>query len=346
MIYTPKEYADTTKKFEVVYVFDAQQQEIFDAVHSTIAFQNYGLRPMIVVGIVSENRNKDFLPKNNHPETMQELAGQLGNANYLSDFLEKTLFTYIDKNYRTLPIKIGIGYSNGGTFLNYVMLTNPKLFNVIFSIDANFTYDKGQLVESIKNNTSLSQSNLFYYTCQTPTGENWVNSSKEFNSSLIKNANMIIKQDFFQRETHSSVYQQGVINAFKEYFRYQFFNSKNLIDYFKKFDQNGQYSLSTREINSIAKVYLKNGLAEDAKKILLSFQYKILDDIENQNDLYELFDSGDLYMNLGFTDIAKKYFLVCQKKLEANKNQISADFYNFGKNKIKEKLKLIENNKQ
>jgi predicted alpha/beta superfamily hydrolase len=167
LIYTPVEYTDPMAKFEVVYVLDAQQREFFDAVHSTIAFQNFGLRPMIVVGIVSENRNKDFLPKNKYPETIQEQAGHLGNASNFSDFIEKKLFVYIEENYRTLPTKIGIGYSNGGTFMNYIMLTKPNIFDAIFSIDANFNYDRGQLIDRIENNEELKDLKVFYYTCST-----------------------------------------------------------------------------------------------------------------------------------------------------------------------------------
>lgn len=345
LIYTPEGYADSMAKFEVVYVLDAQQREIFDVVHSTIAFQNYGLRPMIVVGIVSDNRNKDFLPENKHSETIQEQAGQLGNAINFSDFIEKTLMPYIDSNYRTLPTKIGIGYSNGGTFINYNMLIKPKMFDAIFSIDANFNYDKGQLIDIIENDTKLKQSKIFYYTCQTKAGENWTKNSEKFNSYLAKNTNITFEKDFFQAETHVSVYQQGVINAFKAYFRYQFFNSDNLIEYFKEFEKNGQYVLSKNELHQMAKIFIQFNMIEDARKIFINFKDKLTGEIEDSNDLYALFETGDLYFNLGFTDKAKEYFLFCEKKLEQNKSRISKDFYNFGKKKIKEKLQQIKTKK-
>ncbi len=346
IIYTPKEYIDPTAKFEVVYVLDAQQKEIFDVVHSTIAFQNFGLRPMIVVGIVSENRNKDFLPENKYPETFQELAGELGNASNFSDFIEKKLFKYINKNYRTLPTNIGIGYSNGGTFMNYVMLTKPNMFDVIFSIDANLNYDRGQMIDRIENNQEFKQSKIFYYTCLTFSGKNWVKNSEKFNELLVKNKNITFENDFFQNETHSSVFQQGVINAFKAYFRYQFFNSSKLIDYFKKLEDEGHYALNKKELHRIAKIYMQYDLTEDARKILINFQDKLSGEIEDSNDLYALFETGDLYLNLNFKDKAKEYFLFCESKLEQNKNKIGKDFYDFGKEKIKEKLELIDKKDQ
>ena len=174
LIYTPNEYADMKRKFEVVYVLDAQNREYFDAVHTTIAFQNKGLRPMIVIGLISKNRNKDFLPKNVHPETIQEQYGQLGGADDFSDFIEN----------------------------------------------------------------------------------------------------------------------KGKIKA--------------------------------------------------AQKILLNFQDKLSGDIEDNNDIYTLFETGDLYYSLEFYDLAKKYFLFCESKLEANKKKYGAELYDFGKKKITEKLQLID----
>lgn len=346
IIYTPKEYIDPTAKFEVVYVLDAQQREFFDVVHSTIAFQNYGLRPMIVVGIVSENRNKDFLPENKHPETFQELAGELGNASNFSDFIDKTLFKYINMNYRTLPTNIGIGYSNGGTFINYVMLTKPNMFDVIFSIDANMNYDRGQMIDRIENNQEFKQSKIFYYSAFTATSENWIKSSEKFNEILVKNKNITFENDFFQNESHSTVFQQGVINAFKAYFRYQFFNSSKLIEYFKNLENEGHYALTRKELHRIAKFYMQYNLTEDAREVLINFQEKLSGEIEDSDDLYDLFGTGDLYLNLNFKDKAKEYFLFCESKLEKNKNKISKDFYDFGKGKIKEKLELIDKNDQ
>ena len=87
---------------------------------------------MIVVGIASPVRNIDFFPKNVNAETVQELFGELGGADDFSDFIENRVMPYVDKNYRTIPTKIGIGHSNGGTFMNYTLIKKPELFDVIF----------------------------------------------------------------------------------------------------------------------------------------------------------------------------------------------------------------------
>ncbi|GGZ61937.1 hypothetical protein [Mesonia mobilis] len=69
IVSVPIDYKESNRKYEVIYVLDAQEIKFFDAVKNTIDFQNYNLVPMIVVGIVSSNRNQDFLPNVNHIET-------------------------------------------------------------------------------------------------------------------------------------------------------------------------------------------------------------------------------------------------------------------------------------
>ncbi|MBC5991276.1 alpha/beta hydrolase [Pontibacter cellulosilyticus] len=351
VIYLPEAYkVDPERKFEVAYVLDAQQREIFDAVHSTISFQSYNLAPMIVVGIISENRNKDFLPANKHKETLQELRGQLGNADAFQQFISNNVFPLIEKKYRTIPTRIGIGFSNGGTFLNYTLLTKPEMFDVYFSIDANFNYDRGQLVdkivvESSKNGTLGINSKKFYYTCQTPMNENWLTNSKKFNSFLEKEPlkdKIVFKQDIFENESHQTVFQIGVMNAFKEYFKYQFFNSENLITYYKSLEKNGGINFGSKDINRIAVTFLNNGLKQDAKKIVTSFQDRLDRNPSENTSLLDLFETGNLYLELGFNPIALDYFRLTEKLLEKNRQKMSIEEYNYGKQMITNKLKQIK----
>ena len=343
-IYTPREYFDQSRSFEVVYVLDAQYREFFDAVHTTIAFQNNGLRPMIVVGIASPYRNIDFLPTNLHPETVQEQYGELGGADDFSDFIENSVMPYVDKNYRTIPTKIGIGHSNGGTFMNYTMIKKPELFDVIFSIDANFNYDKGQLVDFIKNKSTFKNSLDFYYTCQTRNGDSWIENSIEFNESLKTLTDMNIVQELFESETHNSVYQIGVMNAFKAYFKFQFFDVQNLIEYLKDLDSKEDFTVKQNELLQMAIVFKRFSQIEAAKNLLSNFQEKLTVEYEydTRYDIYALFGTADLYFSLGFSDLAKKYFLYCDRMLEEKKKNYGIEKYNMGKKMISEKLKLIE----
>ena len=69
-IYLPDEYfKDSNKKFKVVYLFDAQNQRIFNFVKGNVELlaMNF-IEPLIIVGIVTEDRWFEFLPENNNVE--------------------------------------------------------------------------------------------------------------------------------------------------------------------------------------------------------------------------------------------------------------------------------------
>ena len=167
IIYTPWEYDHSeNQKFEVIYVLDAQSREIFDMVHTTIFFQNKQICPMIVVGIISEDRNKDFLPINKFKEDSKELVGQQGSADKFLNFISNELIAFIDTKYRTLPKRIALGHSNGGTFITHCFLEQPDLFDAYIAIDPSFV--KMQFDKRFQNfNPSQIKSDKFYYICNS-----------------------------------------------------------------------------------------------------------------------------------------------------------------------------------
>ncbi|MBX3163293.1 MAG: hypothetical protein KF900_02340 [Bacteroidetes bacterium] len=344
LIYTPKNYEhEPTKKFEVVYVLDAQDRDYFDYVCYTINIQNYGICPMIVIGIISENRNKDFLPANEYAETFEALIGQLGNADYFQDFIEYKLVPYVDSAYRTLPTKIIVGYSNGGTFISNLLLKEPNLFNAYLSIDANFSYDKGQLISKIKNKSSTDKnlgltSDIFYFNCSSVRGEVWNNNNKKFNSYLKLSDKIIYRENNFNNETHQTVSQIGILTAFKEYFKYQFFDAEHLINYYKSL----RLSMPTNDILSIAATYNNSNLTEEANKLINYYKNSLSNVNPNSMSIYDLFEVANLFYDMRQSELALTYFNYCDKKLDEIKPTISKEDYSFGKKLAEDKIKLIK----
>ena len=94
----------------------------------------------------------------------------------------------------------------------------------------------------------------------------------------------------------------------------------------------------------MAIVFKRFSQIEAAKKLLSNFQEKLTVEYEydTRYDIYALFGTADLYFSLGFSDLAKKYFLYCDRMLEEKKKNYGIEKYNMGKKMISEKLKLIE----
>ena len=83
---------------------------------------------------------------------------------------------------------------------------------------------------------------------------------------------MHIVQELFESESHASVFQQGVVNAFKSYFKFQFFDVQNLIEYLKELERKEDFNLKKDALIRMAVVFKNLNQIEAAKTFLSSFQ--------------------------------------------------------------------------
>jgi alpha-glucosidase len=136
-LYLPENYAQTTKKYPVLYLHDGQN--LFDAATSYAGEWRIDetldslKAEIIVVGIAhgNEKRTDELTPFKN-----EQYGGGKGTL-YL-DFIVSQLKPYIDTNYRTKTGRYhtGIGGSSlGGLLSYYATITYPKVFGkaMIFS---------------------------------------------------------------------------------------------------------------------------------------------------------------------------------------------------------------------
>lgn len=343
LIYTPLKYNKKPDlKYEVIYIFDAQAREYFDNVHSSLSFLNNSQFPMIVVGIVSEKRNKDFLPKNEYPETFKDYNGNLGDADKFISYLDNELIPYIDKHYRTLPKRIAIGHSNGATFITYCLLKNPGIFDAYIAISPNYGYDEEQLVKMIgRFDPNQLKSTKFMYMCNSNEGDEWTSAKKKVISSLksrsFKDKIIIVNQDFSATTNHISVYPIGVINGLKNYLDYQFFNVNNLIAYYSELYNKKLIDLNPEMLKDISHSFLLSEKIDDAAKILLWAVQLFPDEFYLYNHI------GEMYQYQNSSTKAIKYYKLYKEKLEEHKNLFSKEQLENLKEIIDTRIKNLEN---
>ena len=345
LIYLPWEYDHIPgSKFPVIYVLDAQARQYFDLVHSTLAFLNNSQFPMIVIGIVSDNRNKDFLPVNDFPETYEHYKGNLGKADKFLGFISNELVPFIDSTYRTLPGRIAIGHSNGGTFLMYSFTQKPDLFDSYILISPNLAYDNDQPVRRLKkfNSSDLKQVK-FVYMCHSNEGKLWKDwpAAREKAIKILKKLDSddkihFVNQDFSATDNHSTVVPQGVYYGLKDLLAYRFFNADHLLEYYSDLFEKKILTFTPDQLNQMAYDFHFNGDNEGAIKILL-WANKLFP--ENLN----LYDSlGEMYEHESNRDKAAYYYELYSSKLEERKNTLTEQEYNALKAGITKRLESLE----
>lgn len=185
-MYLPKNYANSKKKFSVIYMHDAQN--LFDAKTSYAGEWNVDEKldslnaPVIIIGIEHGNdtRMEELTPFKN------EKYGGGKADNYLA-FIVKTLKPYVDKNYKTKPDKkhtLIMGSSLGGLNSFYAVLKYPEIFGKagVFSPSFWFSKDIYTLMEQSKKTKAK-----IYFLCGDKESDDMVSDLNKMEYLLNSN---------------------------------------------------------------------------------------------------------------------------------------------------------------
>lgn len=172
-IYLPNNYDLSTKKYDVIYMHDAQN--LFDATTSYGGEWNIDEKldslsaPIIVVGTEHGNdkRIDELTPFKN-----EKYGG--GKADDYLNFVVKTLKPYIDKTYRTKPKSkntIIMGSSLGGLTSYYAILKFPTVFGKAAVFSPSFWINK-EIYEATKKSSKIKAK--IYFLCGDNESEDMV----------------------------------------------------------------------------------------------------------------------------------------------------------------------------
>ncbi len=179
-VYLPKNYENSTKKFPVIYMHDAQN--LFDKTTSYAGEWNIDETldslnaEVIVIGIENggEKRMEELAPFKN-----EKYGG--GNANNYLNFTVNTLKPFVDKTYRTKSDAKNtciFGSSLGGLISYYALLKYPKIFGKAGIFSPAFWFNRKEIFE-LTDKTKKLKSKI-YFLCGDNEGD--VDVIKDLNS--------------------------------------------------------------------------------------------------------------------------------------------------------------------
>lgn len=170
-IKVPEDYAkDTNKRYPVIYYTDALWH-----VELLSSAMSYMLENSILVGIswqtnndpalvnevgqhVSRYRDYNYVESSN-PETQAKY--QMGKAKQHLQFIRNDVFSYVEEHYRTQPdTRTYFGYSLGGEFGLYTLLTEPNVFRN-YIVGSPSVRDSKELEEAASSEVKQLNANLF-----------------------------------------------------------------------------------------------------------------------------------------------------------------------------------------
>ena len=211
VVIPPYNYKDRPdEKFPVVYVLDPGNN-----LFATFGIVNYysemlKIMPrMIIVGIVSNDRERDYLPT---PSKEQPTGG---GADKFLRFINSELVTVIDSTYPANSERCIIGHSAGGLFAIYALENQPELFNSYICIDPSLWYDDKscirKLPDFLKSNKDIKKSIFISLSNENGMGV------FSFIDALDTYAPEGLKWDYihYKNETHNSLGFKSICAGFE-----------------------------------------------------------------------------------------------------------------------------------
>jgi len=232
LISLPNGYEKTTSKYPVLVLTDGLQN-IKHAIGSIELLTRTGsIPPIIVVGIQSLNRTKDFSP------TVSKNSPGSGNGPKYLDFIEKEVLPFIDSNYRTHPYRVLEGHSLGGVFTAYALMEKPELFDAYLIMSPSFWWNKEEFINKagmfFKKNQQLDKA-LYFSIGEDESSSKWGMRKElsKFVDSLKANKpkSVRFKHTEFNNEGHMSSPLLGTYFGLKWMFSDMIFTDDQIENY-------------------------------------------------------------------------------------------------------------------
>jgi len=362
-VYTPEYYnSSSDQKYQVVYVFDAQWDVIFNlvsAINSHLSGTGNS-QDFIMVGIHTEGRAREFTPTPVDKRTQENWGknNPVGESALLDQHLLEEVIPYIEKNYRVLPYRIGIGHSLGATYVLNAMTETPELFNSYIAISPNLVYDYGSILDRMKKKLpTIKALNSFMYVSVGNQGnmENRFGGGIKVLDSLLQTTSIegfYYKFDYLDDTNHSTSFTKGIPNGLIEYNKLFGSPSEELIEsllktddffaglkaYYKKRSDWLGYDFIAHEdeLNGIAYNCLSHKKPEKGVEVLNWA-------IEHYPKGINLYDSrAEMYFEMGQKEKSISHYKMGLQKLEEIKAEIDSEDYDYFLGMLKGNLTKVE----
>ncbi len=259
------------RRYPVLYVLDGESSFLHTAVSVGFLAANGEIPEMIVVGIDSTVRVRDFT-QSDWPEAW---VGGGGAANF-KRFLSTELIPRIDGAYRTDGFRVLSGHSAGGQFALYCLSAEPALFQGYIALSPSLDWDHNLPQRSLeKSFESTDELDAFLYVARSNDFDQALaNYEKLVNVLKAKSPKGFRwSSQAFPNETHTGVALLAQIDAVRHlYSGYRFDNDqlgKGLSyaeQHFKDVSETISWPLVVPEsvINSLGYAALSQGKVQDA----------------------------------------------------------------------------------
>jgi len=178
--------------------------------------------PMIVVGLLNVNRERDFTPD----KVITRRENQTGGGDRFLAFLEEELIPTLDENYRTTPYQMLYGHSLAGLLAAHTFLKEETTFNALMAIDPSFgMWDEATMDQKMEAVTAPTFDRYLYLASANWGARNLNNRDRHLRYyswlQRLSRDTMHAQYQYFEDENHTSVpliaFYEGINALFAGY---------------------------------------------------------------------------------------------------------------------------------
>lgn len=283
---------------------------------------------MIVVGIASTNRERDFTPD----KIVTRRANDTGGGDRFLDFLETELLPVLQGRYRLAPFTVLMGHSLGGLLASHAYLQAETTFDAFIVVDPSFgNWDAATMDQKVEAMPRTSLDRFLYVATANWGPRNFRNRDRHvrFYEALHRRAGagpFRARLEYFEDEDHGSVpliaFYHGMSALFEGYgLTYRDVTSlEQLTSHYEAISDRLSYDVLPPEelVNRIGYRMLRS---EDARQKAVALSFFDLN-AANYPASFNVFDSlGEAHAALGHTREAIESY---QRSLQLNPDNENA----------------------
>lgn len=214
----PAQYnADTA--YPVIYLLDGSYNEDLIHICGLVQFFNlqFNMPDHIIVGIANVDRKRDFT-FHTEIEELRKSYPTTGHSDKFIRFIAEELQPYVDKNFRTTPVRYLLGQSLGGLLATEILLKNASLFTHYLIVSPSLWWDDESLLQQAGTLAGKQDLSNCYVYVSVGKGEAKImrKEAKKLYEVLQKTRKKPRKSNFnlMQKENHATILHRSIYEAF------------------------------------------------------------------------------------------------------------------------------------
>ncbi|MEW6991453.1 alpha/beta hydrolase [Colwelliaceae bacterium 6441] len=214
-VYLPRSYERASKNnYDVLYLLDGNAN-LLHAAGSQYFLAGYRQMPeLIIVGLNSNNRDRDFTPSS------VENVPNSGGADRFRQFISEELFPFVNENFRVTKMRYLSGHSYGGLFAIDTMIKNTTMFDAYFTFSPSLRWDNDLVLNQLLAKVNKAELTGYLYANIGDEGYLLRRPILALDEALKANKNDKLRWeiDWLNDENHSTTPVIGQFLAYRDYF--------------------------------------------------------------------------------------------------------------------------------